>query len=60
MVDAEVALSGYVMFRKDRQERKGCGVSMHIEHSIRTYEIQMKKEAIWCNIVVLSYDKRMM
>ena len=30
MVDAELARSGYVMFRKDRQERRGDGVIMFI------------------------------
>jgi len=43
------------MFRKDRQERMGCGVVMYIKDSIQAYEIQMEKEAeceeaIWCNI----------
>ena len=26
IVDAELALTGYVMFRKDRQERRGGGI----------------------------------
>ena len=55
MVDAERMLSGYVMFRKDRQERMGGGVIMYIKDSIQAYELQMEKEAeceegIWCNI----------
>ena len=48
-------LSSYVMFRKDRQERRGGGVIMYIKDSIQAYEIQMEKEtdceeASWCNI----------
>ena len=55
MVDAELMLSDYVMFRKDRQERIGGGVIMYIKDFIQAYKIQMKKEAeceeaIWCNI----------
>ena len=55
MVNAELAVSGYVMFRKDRQERRGGGAIVYINNSIQAYEIQMKKEAdceeaIWCNI----------
>ena len=55
MVDAELMLSGYVMFRKDIQERMGGGVIIYFKDSIQAYEIQMEKEAgceetIWCNI----------
>ena len=55
MVDTELMLPGYVMFRKDRQERMGGGVIMYIKDSIQAYELQMVKEAeceeaIWCNI----------
>ena len=55
IVDAELMLSGYVMFRKNRQERRGGGVIMHIKDSIQACEIQMEKEAeceeaIWYNI----------
>ena len=55
-VDAELALTGYVMFRKDRRERRGGGVILYIKESIQAYEITLKsevdcEEAIWCNIV---------
>ena len=55
MGDAELMLSGNVMFRKDRQERRGGGVIMYSKDSIQAYEIQMENEAecieaIWCNI----------
>ena len=56
IVDVELAPTGYVMFRKDRQERRGGGVILYIKESIRAYEITLKseadcEEAIWCNIV---------
>ena len=56
IVDAELALPGYVMFRKDRRERRGGRVITYIKESIQAYEITLKseadcEEAIWCNIV---------
>ena len=45
MVDAELMLSGYIMFRKDIQERRGGGAIVYIKDSIQAYEIQMEKEA---------------
>ena len=44
------------MFRKERQERRGGGVTLYIKESIHAYEIILKSEAdcekaIWCNIV---------
>ena len=56
IVDAELALTGYVMFRNDRRERRGGGVILYIKESIQAYEITLKSEpysveAIWCNIV---------
>ena len=56
IVDAELALTGYLMFRKDRQERRGGGVILYIKESIQAYEITLKseadcEEAIWYNIV---------
>ena len=56
IVDAELAQADYVMFRKDRQERRGGGVMLCIKESIQAYEITLnneadREEAIWCNIV---------
>ena len=34
MVDAELALTGYVMFRKDRRERRGGGVILYIIYNL--------------------------
>ena len=53
IVDAELTLTGYVMFRR---ERRGGGVILYIKESIQAYEITLKseadcEEAIWCNIV---------
>ena len=54
--DAELGMTGYVMFRKDRVGRRGCGVILYIKEYIQAYEIKLEKEAecedsIWCNIV---------
>ena len=56
---AELALTGYVMFRNDRRERRGGGVILYIKESIKAYEIKLSseaycEEAIWCNIVTKS------
>ena len=54
--DAELGMTGYVMFRKDRLGRRGGGVILYIKESSQAYEIKLEKEAqceeaIWCNIV---------
>ena len=36
--DAELGLTGYVMFRRDRIERRGGGVILYIKESIQAYE----------------------
>ena len=43
MVDAELMHSGYVMFRKDRHERRGGGVIMYIMDSIMKYRWKRKQ-----------------
>ena len=45
IVDAALALTGYVMFRKDRREIRGGGVILYIKESIQAYEITLKSEA---------------
>ena len=55
IVDAELALTGYVIFRKDRRDRMGGGVILYIKESIQAYEITLNseadcEEAIWCNM----------
>ena len=54
--DAELGMTGYVMFRKDRLGRRGGGVILYFKESIQAYEIRLEKEseceeAVWCNIV---------
>ena len=54
--DAEIGMTGYVMFRKDRIGRRGGGIILYIKESIQAYEIKLEKEAeceeaVWCNIV---------
>ena len=54
--DAELGMTGYFMFRKDRIGRRGGGVILYIKESIQAYEIKLEKEAeceeaVWCNIV---------
>ena len=38
--DAELGMTGYVMFRKDRIGRRGGGVILYIKESIQAYEIK--------------------
>ena len=56
ITDAELGLTGYVMFRKDRIGRRGGGVILYVKESIQAYEIKLERgadcdEAIWCKIV---------
>ena len=39
--DAELGMTGYVMFRKDRIGRRGRGVVIYIKEFIQTYEIKL-------------------
>ena len=59
ILDAELGMTGYVMFRKDRLGRRGGGVIIYIKVSIHAYEIKLDKEAeceeaVWCNIVTVN------
>ena len=52
--DAELGLTRYVMFRRDRTCRKGEGVILYIKESIQAYKIKLEREAncdeaVWCN-----------
>ena len=42
IVDVELGLTGYEMFRKDRRERRGGGVILCIKEYIQAYEITLK------------------
>ena len=39
ITDAELGLTGYVMFRRDRTGRRGGGVILYVKESIQAYEI---------------------
>ena len=43
--DAELGMTGYVMFRKDRIGRSRCGVTLYIKESIQANEIKLEQEA---------------
>ena len=54
--DAELGMTGYVVFRKDRLGRRGGGGILYIKESIQADEMKFEKEAqceeaVWCNIV---------
>ena len=56
ITDAELGLTGYVMFRRDRIGRRGGGVILYVKESIQAYEIKLEREAdyeeaVWCKIV---------
>ena len=56
ITDAELGLTGYVMFRRDRIGRRGGGVILYVKKSIQAYEIKLERkanydEAVWCKIV---------
>ena len=56
ITDAELGLTGYVMFRRDRIGRRGGGVILYVKDSIQAYEIKLEgeadyDEAVWCKIV---------
>ena len=55
ITDAELGLTGYVMFRRDRIGRRGGGVILYVKESIQAYEITLEREAdydeaVWCEI----------
>ena len=43
--DAELGLTRYVMFRRDRIGRRGGGVVLYIKESIQAYEMKLEREA---------------
>ena len=56
ITDAELGLTGYVMFRRDRIERRGGSVILYVKESIQADEIKLEREAdydeaVWCKIV---------
>ena len=56
ITDAELGLTGYVMFRRDRIGRRGGEVILYVKESIQAGEIKLERkadydEAGWCKIV---------
>ena len=56
ITDAELGLTGYVMFRRDRIGRRGGGFILYVKESIQAYKIKLERkeyfdEAVWCKIV---------
>ena len=56
ITDAELGLTGSVMFRRDRIGRRGGQVILYVKESIQAYGIQLERdadydEAVWCKIV---------
>ena len=45
ITDAELGLTGYVMFRRDRVGRRGGGIILYVKESIQAYEIKLEREA---------------
>ena len=53
ITDAELGLTGYLMFRRDRIGRRGGGVILYVKESISGL-LERKAdydEAVWCKIV---------
>ena len=55
ITDAELGLTGYIMFRRDQIGRRGGGVILYVKESIQAYEIKLEREAdcdeaVWCKI----------
>ena len=55
ITDAELGLTGCVMFKRDRIGRRGAGVILYVKESIQAYEIKLEREAdcdetVWCKI----------
>ena len=53
--DAELGLTGYAVFRRDRMGRRGGGVILYIKEFSQAYEINLEREAyyneaVWCRI----------
>ena len=56
ITDAEIGLTGYVIFRRNRIGRWGGGVNLYVKESIQAYEIKLERDAdcdkaVWCKIV---------
>ena len=57
--DAELGLTGYVMFRRDRIGTRGGEAILYIKEPFQAYEIKLEREAncykaVCCNIVTVN------
>ena len=46
ITDAELGLTGYVLFRRDRIGRRGGGVILYVKEAIHAYEITLERIAM--------------
>jgi len=58
ILDAELGLNGYAMFRKLRIGRRGGGIISCIKEAIQAFELNLDEEAdgeeaVWCSIVTI-------
>ena len=56
ITDAELRLTRYVIFRRDRTGRRGGGVILFVKKCSKGYETKLEREAVcdeavWCKIV---------
>ena len=56
ITDAELGLTRYVMFTRDRIGRRGGGIILYVKESVQAHEIKLESEAdydkaVWCKIV---------
>ena len=54
ILDAEIAISGYEMFRKDRMDKRGGGVLLYVKEGYTAVNVsdrtKGKCETVWVNI----------
>ena len=56
--DAELGLTRYVMFRRDRKGRIGWEVMLYIKESIQTGEIELEREVDCTRNSLMQYSYR--
>ena len=53
IVDAELELKGFDMFRKDRQDTRGGGLILYVRRELKPLEVDISsvfREQIWCTL----------
>ena len=58
ITDAELGLTGYVMFRRDQIGRRGGGVILYVNESIQAYEIKFERKADYDEAVLVQNSFR--